>query len=135
MSDVKPQNDRQTGILNAIERIGNAMPDITMLFIYALGVCWALSFGLSFINFDYFHPLTGDQIKVTNMLAPVELVTFITTMVKNFINFPPLAITIVATLGIGIAEGSGFIQVMLKKMLNVTPQRIFNASGRLYRCG
>ncbi len=37
MSDVKPQNDRQTGILNAIERIGNAMPDITMLFIYALG--------------------------------------------------------------------------------------------------
>ncbi len=69
MSDVKPQNDRQTGILNAIERIGNAMPDITMLFIYALGVCWALSFGLSFINFDYFHPLTGDQIKVTNMLV------------------------------------------------------------------
>ncbi len=85
MSDVKPQNDRQTGILNAIERIGNAMPDITMLFIYALGVCWALSFGLSFINFDYFHPLTGDQIKVTNMLAPVELVTFITTMVKNLL--------------------------------------------------
>lgn len=124
MSAIEPQENRQTGILNTIERIGNAMPDITMLFIYALGVCWALSFALSFINFDYYHPLTGDQIKVTNMLAPVELVTFITTMVKNFINFPPLAITIVATLGIGVAEGSGFIQVMLKKMLNVTPQRI-----------
>lgn len=68
------------------------------------------------------------------MLAPVELVTFITTMVKNFINFPPLAITIVATLGIGIAEGSGFIQVMLKNAQRHSTA-YFNASGRLYRCG
>jgi aminobenzoyl-glutamate transport protein len=113
-----------TGFLNTIERVGNKLPDITMLFLYALFVCWGLSWVLSYVSFDYRHPLTGDVIQVVNMLSPDELTTFVTLMVKNFISFPPLGITIVATLGIGIAEGSGFIQVLLKKLLNITPQRI-----------
>ncbi len=112
------------GFLNTIERIGNTIPDITMLFLYALIVCWILSFILSFIHFDYIHPVSGEQIKIVNMFAPSEVITFITSMVKNFIGFPPLGITIVATLGIGIAEGSGFIHVALKKLLNITPYRI-----------
>ncbi len=124
MTTATHKEKQSTGFLNTIERIGNAMPDITMLFVYALGICWVLSFLLSFISFDYKHPLTGEYIRVINLFEPKEIVAFITSMVKNFINFPPLAITVVATLGIGIAEGSGFIQVALKKMLNITPQRI-----------
>ena len=112
------------GFLNKIERIGNAIPDITMLFLYALIICWVLSFLLSFINFNYIHPVTSEKIKIVNMFSPLELVTFITSMVKNFVNFPPLGIVVVATLGIGIAEGSGFIQTILKKLLNITPKKI-----------
>lgn len=115
---------KQKGFLNRIERIGNAMPDITMLFIYALVVCWILSFLLSFVNFDYYHPITQEKIQVVNMFSYQELVTFITVMTKNFINFPPLGITIVATLGIGIAEGSGFIQTALKKMLSLISPKL-----------
>ncbi|WP_392559911.1 AbgT family transporter [Orbus mooreae] len=109
------------GFLNRIERIGNAMPSITMLFLYALIICWVLSFLLSFVSFDYVNPLdpTGEKIQVINMFDYSEIVTFLTKMVGNFITFPPLAITIVATLGIGIAEGSGFINTALKKMLSI----------------
>ncbi len=116
--------EKRKGFLNAIERIGNAMPDITMLFVYALAACWVLSLLLSYVTFSYKHPLTGETIQVLNLFQPKEIVIFITSMVKNFISFPPLAITVVATLGIGIAEGSGFVQVALKKMLNVTPLSI-----------
>lgn len=42
--------------LQKIEYIGNKLPDITMLFIYALIVCWLLSWGLSYFHFDYIHP-------------------------------------------------------------------------------
>lgn len=115
---------KNKGFLNAIERIGNAMPDITILFAYALAVCWILSFFLSYIEFSYKHPLTGEPIRIINLFQPKEIIAFVTSMVKNFINFPPLAITIVATLGIGISEGSGLVHVALKKMLNVTPKRM-----------
>lgn len=102
--------------------MGNKLPHITMLFIYALFLAWFLSFALSFIPFGYKHPTSGESIRVLNMLTPVELVKFLVSMVKNFMNFPPLGITIVATLGIGIAEGSGFIHVLLKKLLSIIPR-------------
>ena len=59
---------------------------------------------------------------VTNMLAPKSLVTLMTKMVSNFAGFPPLGMVIVATLGIGIAQGSGYINTGLKKILSVTPR-------------
>ena len=91
------------------------MPDVTMLFVYALVICWIFSFLLSFVHFDYFHPVTKEKIAVINMFQYEEIILFVTSAVKNFISFPPLGITIVATLGIGIAESSGFIKTALKK--------------------
>lgn len=38
----KPQRDW----LQKIEYIGNKLPDITILFVYALAICWLLSWGL-----------------------------------------------------------------------------------------
>ena len=43
-------------------------------------------------------------IAVTNMLAPANLLELVVNSVKNFMGFPPLGITLVATLGIGIAQ-------------------------------
>lgn len=110
--------------LNFIERVGNKLPHITMLFIYALILTMFVSLGLSFIDFDYIHPNTREKIAILNMFAPENLLGLLVSSVKNFMNFPPLGITIVATLGIGIAEGSGFIQTLIKKFLSVTPRRI-----------
>ncbi|WP_392564048.1 AbgT family transporter [Orbus wheelerorum] len=107
------------GFLNRIERVGNAMPSITMLFLYALIICWVLSFLLSFVDFNYVNPSTNNKIEVINLFSYQEIVTFLTTIVNNFISFPPLSITIVATLAIGIAEGSGFVNTALKKMLGI----------------
>lgn len=100
---------KKKGFLNAIERFGNTMPSVTMLFIYALVICWCLSFLLSFIDFNYFLPpatpgVEPQKIQVLNLFNYHELVTFIISTVNNFMSFPPLGITIVATFGIGIAE-------------------------------
>lgn len=114
---------KKKGFLNTVERFGNTMPSVTMLFVYALVVCWIFSFLLSFVNFDYYLPVTSpdavpQQIKIINLFDYNEIVTFIVSTVKNFMGFPPLGITIVATLGIGIAEKSGFINTALKKLLS-----------------
>lgn len=110
--------------LQKIEYIGNKLPDITMLFIYALIICWLLSWGLSYLTFDYIHPTSKEPIKIINLFQPNEIMVFMNSLTKNFVNFPPLGITIVATLGIGIAETSGFINVGLSRALAVIPKRI-----------
>lgn len=110
--------------LQKIEYIGNKLPDITMLFIYALIICWLLSWGLSYFTFDYIHPVNKEPIKIINLFQSGEIMTFMSSLTKNFVNFPPLGITIVATLGIGIAEASGFINVGLSRALAIIPKSI-----------
>lgn len=110
-------------ILNAIERTGNRLPPITVLFLIALIITIFISCGLSFVNFDYYHPKTGEQIQILNMLLPTNLMNLVITCVSNFMAFPPLGMTIVATFGIGIAEKSGYINVLLKKLLSIIPKR------------
>lgn len=110
------------GILGLIERVGNKIPDITILFISAFLLVCVISAILSQINFNYVHPATGKPILVTNMLSGKSIVDMMSKMVSNYANFPPLSMVIVATLGIGIADGSGYINTGLKKILSVTPK-------------
>ena len=121
-----PTTQQPTGalnrFLNVIEAAGNKLPHITMLFIWALVITCVLSFALSFFTFDYRHPTTGQLIQVVNILEPKTLLDLVISSVRNFMNFPPLGITLVATLGIGIAEGSGFIRTLLRKLMSYIPR-------------
>lgn len=125
MKKLKP---KKRNWLDNIEHIGNKIPDITMLFFLATLLCLALSALLSFFTFDYVHPLTKQPIEIVNLLTPEKLMALLVSMVKNFVNFPPLGIVIVATLGIGIAEGSGYISCGLKKLLLVVPLSLVTPS-------
>lgn len=110
------------GILGLIERVGNKIPDITILFVGAFVLVCVISAILSQMHFDYVHPTTGKNIVVNNMLSGENIVLLLSKMVTNYSGFPPLGMVIVATLGIGIADGSGYINTGLKKLLAVTPK-------------
>ncbi len=120
-TQVSTQQPTKRNWLDSIERLGNKIPDITMLFLFATLICILLSMGLSQIQFDYVHPLTQEPIQVVNLFTTEQMMNLLTSMVGNFVNFPPLGIVIVATLGIGIAEGSGYITTALRKLLAVVP--------------
>ena len=55
------------GFLGWIERVGNKIPDITMLFIAAFFITCVVSAILSNVEFGYVHPTTGKAIAITNM--------------------------------------------------------------------
>ena len=59
--------------LNCVERMGNKLPHITMLFIYSLIITIIIATALSFVDFDYIHPNTHEKIKILNMLSPENL--------------------------------------------------------------
>jgi aminobenzoyl-glutamate transport protein len=112
------------GFLGTVERVGNALPDPAVLFIALLGIVWVLSWWLSYIEFNVFHPATGERIVVVNQLAGENFVQFMATMVNRFMTFGPIGVVLVAMLGIGVAEHSGFITTAIRGLLNITPKQL-----------
>lgn len=108
-------------ILNFIEVAGNKLPDPAILFALLLAVVWACSWAMSGLVFDEIDPRTGQAIEVRNLLAPTMLTDFMAKMVNTFVTFPPLGVVLVAMLGLGVAEHTGFINAGLRKILAVTP--------------
>lgn len=106
--------------LSTIERWGNALPDPAMLFVGLLFVVWALSAIFSLFDYDLIDPRTGTSVVVHNQLSADALATFMTQLVKNFAHFHPIGVVLVAMLGIGVAEHTGFINTGLKALLSVT---------------
>jgi len=121
MSDSKPAATNG-GFLGTVERVGNKLPDPAVLFIALLFVVWVLSWLLSYVTFDVFHPATGERIVIINQLASENFVQFLATMVDRFMGFGPVGVVLVAMLGIGVAEHTGFINTAIRSLLNVTPK-------------
>ena len=109
--------------LNGVEKAGNKLPDPAMLFLYALLIVWVGSWIGSQFTFDLVNPRTGEAVIVNNLLTGAGLAEFLSSMVTTFTGFAPLGIVLVAMLGVGVAEQSGFINTGLKKLLKVTPAR------------
>lgn len=77
---------------------------------------------LSGISFDAIDPRTGEAIIVNNLLTGDALANFLSNMVVTFTSFAPLGVVLVAMLGVGVAEHSGYINTGIKLMLKRTPQ-------------
>lgn len=121
----KPQ--KQGGIakaLDLIEVIGNKLPDPAVLFLAALIIVWIASAALSGTAFDALDPRTGEAIQIKNLLTGSELAAFLSTMVTTFTGFAPLGVVLVAMLGVGVAEHSGYINSGLKLILGFTPKAL-----------
>lgn len=112
------------GFLGTVERVGNKLPDPAVLFIALLFIVWVLSWLLSYIEFDVFHPATGERIQIVNQLSGTSFVEFMSTMVTRFMTFGPVGVVLVAMLGIGVAEHTGFINTAIRALLNVTPKAL-----------
>src|SRR5690606_30153841 len=120
----EPMNNKQslkktaiTRFLDFIEKTGNKLPDPAILFFFLMLLVWVLSALLSTISFAEIDPRTGSALQVRNLLDPVAIVSFFENMVATFTGFAPLGIVLVAMLGVGVADYSGFINAGLKTML------------------
>ncbi|HUF49294.1 MAG TPA: AbgT family transporter [Longimicrobiales bacterium] len=113
--------------LNWIERIGNTLPDPAVLFLILLLLVWVLSALLAPVQFTEIDPRSGDAltpIRINNQLRGSAIAEFLSTMVTTFTSFHPLGVVLVALLGVGVAEHTGFINAGLKALLNMTSDRL-----------
>ncbi|MGD9293017.1 MAG: AbgT family transporter, partial [Gammaproteobacteria bacterium] len=110
--------------LDWIERAGNRLPDPAILFFIFLLLTWGFSAFLAGVEFDIIDPRTGQPIVINNLLAGREITGFMAQMVQVFVSFPPLGVVLVAMLGIGVAEHTGFINAALRAMLSLTSRKL-----------
>lgn len=111
-------------MLATVERVGNKLPDPAVLFIALLFVVWLLSWLMSYVTFGVVDPRTNEPIVIMNQLTGGAMTTFLTNMVTTFVTFGPVGTVLVAMLGIGVAEHSGFITTGIRALLNVTSKRL-----------
>ena len=120
------------GFLNGIERVGNKLPHpITLFFILAVLVV-VLSAVLSALGVS----ATGDLINTSTNTMEEQTVTVVSLMTREgivhmltnavtiFTSYAPLGMVLVAMLGVGIAESSGFIAAVTKRIVAVTPRSL-----------
>lgn len=110
--------------LDWIERTGNKLPDPALLFFVLLIVVWFLSAVMSQFSYDHVDPRSGDAITVNNLLTGTALTSFFSNMVSTFVQFHPLGVVLLAMLGIGVADHTGFIKAGLRALLNVTSRKL-----------
>ena len=63
-------------------------------------------------------------ITAVSLLNQKGVIYMLTSAVKNFTGFAPLGVVLVAMLGVGVAETSGYIPTILKRTVAVTPRSL-----------
>lgn len=109
-------------VLDAVEWLGNKLPDPAFLFVLALLITCGVSRVLAPMEFTEIDPRSNQPIRVIDQLSGPALVNVLSGMVTTFVEFPPLGVVLVALLGVGVAEHTGFVQALLKGMLRLTPR-------------
>ncbi|MBM3835562.1 MAG: AbgT family transporter [Verrucomicrobia bacterium] len=121
--------------LDGIEWAGNKLPDPAALFLIALVLTWVASAALAPVQFADTDPRTvirdaagsitaSSPLRVKNMMSGEVLASFLARMVRTFVEFPPLGVVLVAMLGVGVAEHTGFINAIIKSLLSITPRTL-----------
>jgi len=109
--------------LTFIEKTGNALPHPAILFGILALITLVLSAVGSLLGWTGLHPATGEQVDVVNLLSREGIHRILLETVRNYTSFAPLGVVMVALLGIGIAESSGFIKAAINYLLVKTPAK------------
>src|SRR5690606_2529853 len=117
MSEALTRSGKLDRVLNAIEREGNRLPHPAMLFIYMALAVLLLSALCAWLGVAATHPVTGARIEAVNLISGAGIRRMLEGTVTNFTGFAPLGVVLVAMLGIGIAESSGLIGALLRRLV------------------
>ena len=100
-------------MLSGLEQLGNRLPHPTLLFIWLCGIVLLASAAVAAMGVSVVHPVTGETLTAVNLLSADGISRILTSTVKNFTGFAPVGTVLVAMLGLGVAERSGLIGVLL----------------------
>ncbi len=124
----RPRRPALAAALDAIERIGNALPNPATLFIIMAAIVLVASAVAASLGVTVPHPKDGSPITAVNLMSRDGLRRMFTEAVRNFTGFAPLGTVLVAMLGIGVAEATGLIGVAMRAFVMAVPRGLLTAA-------
>ena len=118
--------------LNGVEIAGNKLPHPITLFAILALIIVVLSaifeaLGVSatgeIMNTKTME-LEEQTITTISLLSSEGITYMIKNAISNFTSFAPLGVVLVTMLGVGCAEGSGYITAAMKKLVSKTPSKL-----------
>lgn len=98
--------------INIVEKLGKKLPHPIIIFCYLIVV---VSFVSVFLNGYEF-----EEYKVNSIISKNGLIWFLENVIDNFIKYPVLGTVLVTTLGVGVAEETGFLKVLIKLIVMIS---------------
>jgi aminobenzoyl-glutamate transport protein len=118
-------------LLDGVETVGNKVPHPAVIFLVLIGIVVLLShviyvMGTS-VSYQRINPQTHaieDLTTTVKSLLSADGIRFLfTSAVRNFLNFGPVGVILVAMVGVGLAEQVGLIGALIHKLIHITPRR------------
>ena len=110
------------GILKGIEKVGNKLPHPIYIFLILSGIVIiisALAAGTEIV-----HPGTGEIETINNLASAEGFRWILDNLVKNFTKFPPLGMVLVMMIGLGLAEETGLLRAVLRRVIVGAPKTL-----------
>ena len=128
---------RQSGFLNAFERLGNKLPDPIMIFVWLIFFLMILSQIGAWAGWSASLPYTGKEapqwgdledgvltFRATSLFNEENIARLLTEMPKTMSGFAPLGLVLVIVLGASVAEKAGLFSALIRGSLRNAPRVI-----------
>ena len=128
----EPNSNRITRFLHVVEWLGNALPHpVTLFALFAASVV-VFSGILAFFDVAVVDPRPAGAkgradnglIEVMSLMNAEGLRMIVLNLVRNFVEFAPLGTVLVALLGVGVAERSGWLTAVIRGMVLKAPPKL-----------
>ncbi|MDW4207759.1 AbgT family transporter [Staphylococcus saprophyticus] len=122
-SNIKHKPTLVDRFLNIVEKVGNKLPDPSILFfLMCLGLA-IITWIVSLFHITVKHPGTGDTIAIKSILSKDGLMMILNDAVKNFSEFPALGLVLAVMLGVGVAEKTGYFDKLMVQVVHKAPKK------------
>ncbi len=128
MAEAAAERGFMDKMLDGIERVGNKVPHPAVIFLVMIGVIIvasvimaALGVGVTLEATNAEGVLTQQLVEVQSLLSTEGLRFMLTSWVDNFMGFSATGMILVAMVGVGVAEQTGLVAALIRKIVAITP--------------
>jgi aminobenzoyl-glutamate transport protein len=113
---------RTEKVLGGIEKAGNRIPEPFLLFLLLFAVLALASSVMAWTDVSVTVPGSDETNPIRGFLTAEGVQWFTTTVVDNFVSFPPLGTVVVILLAVGLAQSSGLMATLVKTAFSGAPR-------------
>jgi aminobenzoyl-glutamate transport protein len=118
-------------ILDVVEKVGNKVPHPAVIFLALIGITIVLSEILArsgaSVTYDVIdqatHQIRTVTTKAESLLTTAGIRHIYSSLVPNFMGFGAVGLLITAVLGVGVAEESGLVKALIRKLVAIAPPK------------